>query len=85
MSRSQSKPCEAKHTVCSLRIDYIVDKMDESVRERPVPVDFTTSCLSAPLPLLTLRFDEITEDYAELIAATLDSQSQNKADFASRL
>jgi hypothetical protein len=71
--------------VCSLRIDYIVDKMDESVRERPVPIDFTTSCLSAPLPSLTLRFDEITEDYAELIAATLDSQSQNKADFAARL
>ena len=54
-----------------------MDKMDESVRERPVSIDFpTTSCLSAPLPVLTLRFDEITEDYAELIAATLDSKSR---------
>lgn len=35
-------------------IDYIVDKMDESVRE---------------------RFDEITEDYAELIAATCKIRS----------
>ena len=40
--------------------------------------------LSASAPS-TLRFDEITEDYAELIAATLNSQLRNKRRFRSQI